>query len=244
MVKILQCHPIRADDTDTAKNIETALDALKQNAGFKSYLPILNKKFDVKVTVAAPKKFNVAFHAPGAKDVLQMEVVKSDGKTAFANTSGTPIDFVSKIQEGRTESGLINIETLKAANADNTFIFGDGWGGGYKLELDSILPWKVRDSSLTIDTSLVTQNHHSLILDFSGVSKELKFDFSTNKFARMELDFSGLESTTSTSFDYVSNEINIIDLKGEKAELLNSFYRIGWVTQLQLLILNLLVILV
>ncbi|MEI6720903.1 MAG: hypothetical protein WCO67_09070 [Betaproteobacteria bacterium] len=197
---------IGSDDAVNAAAIKTALNALNQYGGIGgTVLATFGlKNYDVSVVVTGAKTYEVIFHAPNASNVAEMVVQNSTTSAEVANS-------VTTLQDGRASSSLTNIETVVAADADNRFIFGNGWGTDYKYGEQYLAEFlRSPDSDLTIDTKLATQNGHSLILDFSAVSKELKFTFSSEEYSRQQLDFS--TSTGTVDLVYTDSDVYEIDL--------------------------------
>ncbi|MCI0535951.1 MAG: hypothetical protein L0Z50_12065 [Verrucomicrobiales bacterium] len=83
------------------------------------------------------------------------------------------------MRDGTAGGGLRELETIKAANADNTFIFGNQIINTVgEVAEQAIRPAGWRNyGELTIDTTVLTANGHALTLDFTNVSRAMEFVF-------------------------------------------------------------------
>ena len=82
------------------------------------------------------------------------------------------------MKQGGSGGGIGAIEKIEAPNANTSFYFGNHIINSRTDALKQVLKGPWRDyGELTIDTKTLTENGHELLLDFSGVSREMEFVF-------------------------------------------------------------------
>ena len=186
--------PYNADTATTAGEIQKAINAVRKST-FNPY----HYNVDVQVVqgTGAARSWMITFNEPATANVPEMTVDTSD--ITDANVSAS----VTTLFEGGAPSNYQNVEKVIAPNANATFIVGDYTSLTQRLvqalpgELAKLLLSK-GFSVLEVDTSALSANGHSLVLDFSNVSHELTFTFET-KGAKYEVSkFSIAKSAAGT----------------------------------------------
>ena len=185
-----------ANPATTAANIQEKINLVRQSKYSLS-------KFNTTVKgsgTSSDQTFVVTFTGPKDKDVVQ---IADPVTTSLVASGGTVTAVVSTIQDGMSGGGPSAVETIKAPNADATLYFGNEIINSiWDVAKQALIPAEFRDyGELTIDSSVLTANGHSLTLDFSNVTRAMEFVFeSTGETEIQKLVLNATESPVGSKF--------------------------------------------
>ncbi|MCB1968175.1 MAG: DUF4347 domain-containing protein, partial [Candidatus Accumulibacter sp.] len=158
--------------------------------------------------LAAAKLDNVLSAAASGNKVELTLAGAADGRTRSIRILPSAASFTNSVSLGKVPQSTIagydpslsrlhDLGAIKAASADNTFLFGSDW----RLANDSKFFWDYATASasfsipeLEIDTSMVSEGGFRLVLDFRHVDQELSFTFDDEGDGKTSLTVGRFES--------------------------------------------------